>query len=354
MKDFLIVGQGVAGSFLAWELIRRGKSVMVVDDSHHQSSSVMSAGIINPVTGKRFVATPGFDQFYAYARQTYRELEYLFGETYFVEKPVLRFFKDVHELSEWQAKVTDVDGPRSSPASQYVKSFSPPKTYAPLLEDPFGSILITHSGLCDTSRLLGAFKEYFLKTAAFTIGKLSYADLRLESRGAYYREDYFKKVIFCEGYQAQFNPWFQRLPYNSVKGELLRVKFEHAPWPDAVINKGKWCAPLADQTWACGATYEWDDLNCEPTQQGRQEILQGIRTCLGREDGVIVNHQAAVRPVMKDQRPVLGPHPQTAALGIFNGLGSKGFLMAPYYARQFAEFLTGRGRLDTDVSISRF
>ncbi|HBA65740.1 MAG TPA: FAD-dependent oxidoreductase, partial [Methylococcaceae bacterium] len=52
--DFLIVGQGLAGSLLAFELIQRNAQVMVVDDGRENASEV-AAGLINPVTGIRLV-----------------------------------------------------------------------------------------------------------------------------------------------------------------------------------------------------------------------------------------------------------------------------------------------------------
>lgn len=61
---FLIVGQGIAGSVLAWTLLQRGAKVQLADPKLRSSSSRVAAGIINPVTGKRFVKSWNFDLFY--------------------------------------------------------------------------------------------------------------------------------------------------------------------------------------------------------------------------------------------------------------------------------------------------
>ncbi len=50
--DFLIIGQGIAGSTLALELLKREKSVLVVDRQDTGSSTRVAAGLVTPLTGK--------------------------------------------------------------------------------------------------------------------------------------------------------------------------------------------------------------------------------------------------------------------------------------------------------------
>ena len=38
--DCLIIGQGLAGSLLAWTLLRRGDRVALIDDGHRSSASL--------------------------------------------------------------------------------------------------------------------------------------------------------------------------------------------------------------------------------------------------------------------------------------------------------------------------
>ena len=142
MIDYLIVGQGIAGSFLAWNLVQQNKTVMVMDYQHDQSSSMISAGIINPITGKRFALTPEFDKFYDYARQTYKELEAVFGDQFFEEKPILRCFKTQDEKDHWQRKEDEgfVD--------PYYQEVYPPNKFENEMDDALGSVLLTRSGFC--------------------------------------------------------------------------------------------------------------------------------------------------------------------------------------------------------------
>ncbi|VAX35370.1 FAD-dependent cmnm(5)s(2)U34 oxidoreductase [hydrothermal vent metagenome] len=333
MIDYLIVGQGVAGSFLAWHLLKQNKRVVIIDNNHEQSSSIICIGMINPITGKRFVLTPQFDEFYTYAQNIYQELEQIFDTQFFIKKPVLRIVKNEFEHSELNKKY------QSQELHKYFQTLNAPDTYKPVLDDSLGSTLITPGGLCHTELLLNTLKNYFQNKNILINEKLSYDDIKIKNESVQYRDEHFRKVIFCEGYQSQFNPWFSKLPFNHAKGEIMRIKIDDdTSLPDAIINKGKWCAPFGNNEWAVGSNYIWDNLDCEPTKEGRQEILEGLNQYMTK-NYTVIKHQAAVRPIMKDQNPILRMHSKYPNLGIFNGLGSKGFLMAPYYAKLFSNIL---------------
>ena len=52
--DYIIVGQGLAGSVLCFRLRRLGKSVCVIDKYREHTSSKVAAGAYNPMVLKRF------------------------------------------------------------------------------------------------------------------------------------------------------------------------------------------------------------------------------------------------------------------------------------------------------------
>lgn len=45
----------------------------------------------------------------------------------------------------------------------------------------------------------------------------------------------------------------------------------------------------------------------------------------------VVEHKAGVRPSVSDRRPVLGPCKDYEQLVVFNGLGTKGVSLAPFF-----------------------
>ena len=88
----LIIGQGLAGSLLAWHLLQADQSVMVIDNDNPCAASRVAAGLINPVTGKRLVKASGVESHLATARACYAEFGKQFGQVYLHEKPMLRLF----------------------------------------------------------------------------------------------------------------------------------------------------------------------------------------------------------------------------------------------------------------------
>src|ERR1700754_85545 len=55
--DFVIVGQGLAGTALAWHLRWRRFRVLVLDRRDAVTSSRVAAGLLTPITGKRLALT---------------------------------------------------------------------------------------------------------------------------------------------------------------------------------------------------------------------------------------------------------------------------------------------------------
>ena len=122
--DSIIVGQGLAGTLTAWGLIKRKKSVLVIDNRHFESASKIAAGLINPVSGQRFVLTPGFETFFPAAQNTYQELGTLLSEKFYFSKDVVRVFKDSKEFTSWNERKD------KSKSSRYIKSYNPPHLHS--------------------------------------------------------------------------------------------------------------------------------------------------------------------------------------------------------------------------------
>ena len=61
-----------------------------------------------------------------------------------------------------------------------------------------------------------------------------------------------------------------------------------------------------------------------------------------------------IRPTVADKRPLLGLHPTLPQLAIFNGLGTKGASLGPYFAEQMTNFLLDKQDLEHEANISRF
>ncbi len=346
--DTLIIGQGLAGSLLAWELIERGERVLVIDDGHRSAASTVAAGLLNPVTGQRLVKTAGVDECLPLARERYRRLEQVLGRTLLVEKPMWRLFRSTQELDAWERRHED-PGYLSYLSEHLEETALQPPFLAPL-----GGLVQTQTGYLDTNALLEGVRDYLLASDHYRQQEISREGIKPVGEGVSFEGIRCRRAIYCEGYKARQNPWFDWLPFQPAKGEILSLEIEE-PLPDVIINAGKWLMPRGGNNYRLGATYERQQLDEQPTEAGRKELLSSLPQLLKPlPEYRVTQHRAGVRPNTRDKQPFVGLHPKWPQLGIFNGFGSKGSLLIPWHAKRFADALLGGERLPADVDIQRY
>ena len=346
--DYLIVGQGLAGSLLAWRLLQRDNQVLIVDSGASASASLTAAGLVNPITGRRLVKTPGIDRYLPAAKQLYGDLEGFFGQPFYFERPQIRLFISPKEQSIYEKRFSDPD------YSPFLGHRFDKNSAQSNLTDELGGFNQKRCGYLDTALLLTRLKNYFQEKSAIIESKLDLADLH--SNGVLHRWKSLqsKHVIFCEGFQAGKNPWFAWLPFQPVKGEILTLKVE-PELPAEIILKGNWLLPLSHGLLKTGANYRWDVLDNKPTEQIAIKLLDAFRAFYKKPPEVeIAKHQAGVRPATLDKQPFIGSHPRRRGVHIFNGFGSKGSLLIPWFSLRFTEYLSTGNPLPAEADITRY
>lgn len=332
MKNYLIIGQGIAGSTLAYSLMKAGARVVIVDHHHHESSSVISTGVLNPLSGKRFALTSEYDQYYTQATHFYGDMEKLFSTKFLEPLPITRLLRSKSEQGKLHRKV------EAGVIADYLEKENEPGTFPMQLKDEEGSVAIRRGAVCHTTLLMETLKDYFVRKGVLAGERFYYDDVGFSADGVVYREEEFEKIIFCEGYKAQYNPWFQHLNFNSMKGEVLKVRVSNREIQRQIILRSTWLAPSHDGLWAAGGSFNTGELDGLPTAAGHEQIMDGIQSMI-QGSAEVASHHAAVRPFLNHQNPIAELHPRFPQMAIFNGLGSKGFLVAPRIAQSFAELL---------------
>ena len=344
--DVIIVGQGLAGTALAWRLIAAGQRVLVMDAPRAVTSSRIAAGLITPITGKRMVIAPGMETHLASARSFYWDVEARTGARFFFERRAIRLFASEAERTVWAKRrdraeyepylAADGEGLAAGGRSLAADGRS-------LAADGGGSI---DDGVCDVSAGGFTFQGAQLDTVAyleasrasfpFIAAQLDWANsVVFEGNSVSVGGQRARRVISCEGYGAAQNPYFSWVPFNAAKGDILTVRF-HAPVPPHCYHRGIWIAPTSERdVFLVGSTYDWSALDCVPSAEARDDIEAKLKA-FWRVGYTVVDHRAAVRPIISRSNPKMGWHPQHPMLGIFNGLGSKGSLMSPWFADVFA------------------
>jgi hypothetical protein len=102
--EIIVVGQGLAGTWLSWWLHRSGISFKVIDQPDPNGASMRAAGLIKPVTGRRLVTTWMIEEFMPFAVGAYKEFGKFLDETLIEETSVIDFFPSVQMLQAFQKR----------------------------------------------------------------------------------------------------------------------------------------------------------------------------------------------------------------------------------------------------------
>lgn len=343
--DYIIVGQGLAGSVLAYTLMQHQQKVLVVDEGKENTSSKVAAGLCNPVVFKRLTKSWLVDELMPAALKFYKQQEELLNDNFYVDLPIYKLFVGEEERDFWQQK-------RNEPE---LLDWITHKIEFPfdsnLIDYSFGASHTLQSGFLQTAKWLAAFNQYLKNKSAFIEKKFDYKAIVFENDFVYWEGYRAKKIIFCEGYQSINNPFFDWLPFKLTKGEVLTVDFKNLTLK-STLNKGVFVLPY-NNYYKLGATYDWDNINEEITEKGRNELLKKASAFI-KDEIIVVEHKAGIRPTVLDRRPLLGSHPKHNQLAVFNGMGTKGVMIAPYFAQIFVEYLIENTPLSAEVDINRF
>jgi len=342
--DYIIVGQGLAGTALAVELLNKGARICMFNDQAGESSSRVAAGLYNPVTGRKMVKTWRADDLFPVLEDFYREAERRTSRSFLHDLPIYRPFLSVEEQNEWMGK---------SASDEYSAYISDIRT-APHLSwgrDPFGGVVLKRSGFLDIPNYLDGMREYFLPGIYFEPKSLNYNELKVGTNEVAYNGIRAGAVVFCEGTQVMNNPWFSWLPFRPVKGEVIDIEMDVQTME--ILNRHVFVLPLSRRKFRVGSTYDNNDHTWVPTSAGREKIQQQLEKLID-VPYTILDQRAGIRPATADRRPIIGRHPEYETIFLLNGLGTKGVSLSPYFARQLTNCLKDHAEPDNEVNINRY
>lgn len=338
--DFLIVGQGLAGSVIANEVFKRGYTFKIIDNYHKHSASMAAGGIMHPMSFKRLIESWHSLTFIKYAGQYYTGLENELGAHFYESFALKRPFGSIEEQNDWMGKMKQEDFKDWMGVSEEeIRG----------INQPYGIGTVYPAGKINVVSFLELMKEKFEKE--IELADFDFDQLKLHSDSVNYEGQDYAKVIFCEGYQYINNPYFSYLPNNVTKGELIEI--EAPGLSRELITKGCFIAPhLEKDIFTVGSTYVWDNTDEQITEEGKKELTTKL-TKVGLTDYTIKVQKCGIRPTTHDRRPLVGSHPEHSQLYIFNGMGSKTVMMAPLLANQLLNEIEGKAKVMEEASIRR-
>ena len=343
--DYLIIGQGIAGTMLSWFLYKEGKSFVVVDEGAPDAPSKVAAGVMNPVTGRRYVRSWRIDEILPFAAQAYEQIGLVLGQQLVYKKPIIDFFPNPQARDVFVNLIAEDD--------TYVHTYPDQNHFNQYINYEFGCGEISPAYTIDLHLLTTGWRKKLAKTAALREEKFEASALKLHDDGVSYGDITAPKAIFCEGIAAMDNPWFGLLPFSANKGEALIIESDELH-NGYIFKKSMALVPQTQKnTYWVGSTYAREFADARPTQAFYDNTKAYLESWL-KVPFKVVDHRAAIRPATVERRPFVGLHPLHPQLGILNGLGSKGTFLGAFFAHQMAQHLVYGQPLVKEADVARF
>ncbi len=351
--DYIVVGLGIAGVSICEQLEKNNKRFVVFDKGNY-TSTIVSAGLINPVVLKRFTPVWNASNHISSSILFYKTLSEKLNIPLFEDMPMLRIFKSNEEQNNWMVASDKND----------LSSFLHPEIIIninPNINAPFGFGKVKSTGKIDTVLLINSYKKYLKKSNCLMNDSFNYKQLQQEENRIVYDNYIAKKIIFSEGYATKDNPYFPKEIINNKnlseklilpnKGEYLIIKSPELQL-NAMLKTTLFIIPLGDNLYKVGATYDREDESTYTTNNAKKELVIKLKKIINCPFEV-VDQVAGIRPTTRDRRPFLGTLKETENIIFFNGLGTRGITSAPSLAELLYQHIENKKPLPKDVDIKR-
>ena len=341
--DYLILGSGLSGVMLCESLRKKGKSFKVISNKSQQAS-IVASGLYNPVVLKRFNKAWDAEKHLPVAMSAYEELELFLGIKIDYKLPIYRLFSSIEEQNNWIIASDKI--PLKPYLISNIKSNINQNIYA-----PYGYGEVKNTGRIDTKLLLESYSNVLNNEKLISHESFEYDKLKISNK-LVYKAIESENIIFSEGFGVRQNPFFNYLPIEGTKGELIII---NAPKlnSEVIIKSSVFIIPIGKNNYLVGSTYAWDDFNNDPTINAKNKLLNKLDKLILCPYKVVY-HRAGIRPTVIDRRPLVGQHKSHQNLYILNGLGSRGVLIAPAVANALINLIEDKLPLQKEINISRF
>jgi len=341
-KDFIILGQGLAGTTLALLLLEEGYDIHIIDQGLEKSSSVVAAGMWNPISFKRTSKTWRADFLIPLMKEVFGRFEKTLGVPIVNELDLVRIFPDIKSANDWDAR----------PELEYYLESPKLEVVDQQVEHPFGYGVVKHAGWMNLPNFLSAARDFFLKKGILSTEIVHEENIQIANDEVHVHSHLADRLIVCNGSAMKGWNYFAHIPLTRNKGQVLKVKMNEFKF-NKILNFYHFVVPLADNEFRLGSTYEFDVPDASPTEEVKNMLVKSagetIRTAIE-----VIEHKAGYRPTMRDRRPVVGFLKEEARIGVFNGLGSKGVMTAPFAAMELIEHIKTGKTIDPEIDHARF
>ena len=356
--DVAVVGAGLVGLSLAYELACLGASVTVVDAAHPGRATDAGAGILSPATSTEadtrlwpFLRQAGahYPAFLARLAADGADIEPAAYGTCGILSIGLRAHED-----GWFAPFAELALRRSPgevseiPAAAAAALFPPLGPVHRVLHAP-GAARVDGRGMAGALRQAAAARRVaFVQGAVHgvVVGVSGARQVRSVAVQGGRTVDCGALAVAGGAWTAAAGEWLGRdLPVGPTKGQIvhLGVEAETGGWPIVQPLLTHYLVPWPGGRVACGGTFETGaGFSVSVTAAGLHELL---RECLlvapGLGAAAHLETRVGLRPTSADDRALVGRVPGWANAWVATGHGANGLLQGPYSARALAHTMAG-------------
>jgi len=344
--DYLIIGQGICGTWLSYYLLNERKSVLVIDDNQKYSASKVASGLINPVTGRRVVITWMADELLPFAWKEYNGIGKVFSKQVIQQKNILAFPSAPDLLQAFEKRKQEGN------SYIYVSPVSKEKLSA-YFNFPFDVMQVAPCYLIDVNEFVSQWRNYLWNKTALLNENFNEDELMLFDDFVQYKNMTATKIIYCNGIQSAQSKYWKQLPFVPNKGQALIATINNLS--DAYIYKFGHLSliPQKNNLWWIGSSNELNFITAEPTEDFFKSTVASLKKIL-KVNFRIEEHLSSIRPAAVERRPFVGTHPAHHQIAILNGMGSKGCSLAPWFAKELTAHLINNKSINSLADVKRY
>ena len=341
MDDAVVIGAGIAGTTLALYLLKSGRRVLLIGDQAEGASQV-AAGIVNPITGRKFALSWNYPELFKEAIDFYSSHAF---PNHFHQRPVYRALLTPKDYNQWISRSVD---PTISAYGGHLDNEVYFKNIWNLKVTDW--LKIEQGGRLNITGFLKDAHDFLKTQHSFLAHKVSKSDVDIVGKRLVIKEAPSAEVFIAEG--APFQHFlFPQIPIRPAKGEVLLLHSEDLP--NGLILKNQYfLVHLGGEKYWFGSNYERNaqPIPTEATYLKMTNFLNKHALFSYR----IESHRIGIRPTVPDRKPLVGKVPGLENVYIFNGMGSKGSSLSPWCARQLLLYLDRDQALPAEIDLKRY
>lgn len=359
-SQVVVVGAGIVGCAIAYELARRGVHVRVIDRREvGQGATQASAGVLapyieahdrRPLLDLTTRSLDLYDEFVARIVEDSGEaVQYMRTGTLEVAADAggMARLEGIHAACVERgirAELLDADA---------VREVEP--QLAPTVR---GGVVVDSHGFIGAAELTAALRR---AAAAHGVSfRTSEAVTRIGANGAGIRVETAGDALVCEAAVMAAGSWSGHVeidgaspvPIRPVRGQLLHLGRPAPPLRRVVWSPDCYLVPWSDGSLLAGATSEDVGFDERATVAGVRKLMDAAQRVAPAVGGASFQEaRVGLRPATPDALPVIGPSAAVPGLVYACGHFRSGILLAPLTAAVVADWMIDR-RLDSALDVT--